>query len=158
MDSDLLESWGKLLIGTAKTQRQYEQLLGWTHQWYRCFGGLMNFFSGPQAMNQAVKGSAFDLDIWKQSEESLRNFGSYLRLFGLVPMSEHMELLRKYEELKDKCAVQERALAFYQMMEGEAGATEGGSLMKQFQDLAFKQTQQNLNLIDNFKKLFSGSE
>ncbi len=154
MDSDLLESWGKLLIGLAKAQKQCEQSLKLMSQWSADVSKLANLFVGEQEAKPAKDNH---LAPWMQLDKSfLPAFNFYFKLLGFVPAGEHQKALEKHEELKNKCAALEAELASYRMLKGDPGAA--GVITRQFQEFAVKQAKQNMNMIDSFSKLLRGAE
>ena len=59
----------------------------------------------------------------------------------MVPKDEHLALVKKYEELKEKVAAQEETINNLRMLLEEKKAETQGELVKGFQELLEKQSE-----------------
>ncbi len=72
---------------------------------------------------------------------------------GVVPKDEHLTLIKKYEALKEKVAAQEETIKHLRMLLEEKG-TGQGDMIRGFQDLVKKQTEQFQELMKDFSHSF----
>lgn len=146
-----------MLVGTAKAQKQVELLAEWLRSWSESFGAASEFWKNAYASKHAVQSSPFYPVVWKESEETFRNLlKGYLSLIGGVPMEEHMELVEKYEELKEKSAEQEESIEHLRALLSREGIIDYGYFAREYQDFVKKQTKEYQKVMENFSKLFSG--
>jgi NCAIR mutase (PurE)-related protein len=61
---------------------------------------------------------------------------------GVVPKDEHLALVKKYEELKEKVAAQEETINNLRMLLEEKKVETQGELVQGFQEIIEKQSQQ----------------
>ncbi|MGA7876978.1 MAG: hypothetical protein WCA08_15070, partial [Desulfoferrobacter sp.] len=81
-------------------------------------------------------------------------FNDYLNLLGVVSRDEHLELMKKYEELKEKAASQEETIKYLRMLLGEAKGIDASQVTKSVDELVKKQTDQFQKQMDSFSKSF----
>ena len=92
---------------------------------------------------------------WKKaSEDFQKSFKDYLRLMGVVPKEEHLTLVKKYEELKEKFAFQEDTIKNLRMLLDEKKAEPQGEVAKGFQEIMEKQTEQFQETMETFGRFF----
>ena len=151
-----MESWGKLLIETAKAQRNLESMTGMVRQWQEGFGNLANLWGGAYGLKSLAQDNPLYPKVWKESEEILRKWmKDYLSLFGVVPLEEHLELLEKHEALKAKNAEQEETIENLRMLLNHEGIVDYGLFAKQYQDVVKQQTDQYQKVMENLSNLSS---
>ena len=73
---------------------------------------------------------------------------------GMVPKNEHLELVKKYEELKEKVADQEETISHLRMLLEQRKAESQDELVQGFQDLIDKQSKQFQQTMETFGSLF----
>ncbi len=155
MDKQFLEFWGNSLLAAAKSQKQFEDMVAWAQQGFKGFEEMTTLFLKVYGLESCVKGSPDCITAWKKAEEDFKHsFKDYMGLLGFVPKSEHLELVKKYEELKEKVASQEETIKHLRMLLSESKLQDQGELAKQFDDLIRKQNDQFQGLMDNFSKAF----
>ena len=161
MNAELMESWGRLLVGTAKAQKNLESMTEWFRQWQDNFGELATFWGGAYDFKRLAQNNPFYPKLWKESEEILRKcFKDYLSLLGVVPVEDQMELIKKYEDLKAKNAGLEETIEHLRMLLKHEGIVDYGSFAKQCQDVVKQQTdhyQKVMENLSNLSTLFCGS-
>lgn len=159
MDKQFLEFWGNSMLAAAKSQRQLEEMAAWTQQGFKGFEEMTALFLKTYGLSDFAKGSPDCITAWKKAEEDFKqSFKDYMGMFGLVPKNEQLELVKKYEELKEKFASQEETIKHLRMLLSESTKLKDqGELAKQFDDLITKQNDQFQYLMDNFSKAFKKS-
>lgn len=158
MDKHFLEFWGNSLLNAAKSQKQFEEMTAWVQQGFKGFAEMTNLFLKIYGLDDAAKGSPDYFMAWKQAEEEFKkSFHDYMSMMGFVAKNEHLELVRKYEELKEKCASQEETVRHLRLLLSESTLKDQGELAKQFEDLIRNQNNQFKTLVDKFSKAFKKS-
>jgi hypothetical protein len=158
MDKHFLEFWGNSLLNAAKSQKQLEEMTTWVQQGFKGFEEMTTLFLKIYGLDNATKGSSDYCMAWKKAEEQFRqSFNDYMSMLGLVAKNEHLELVRKYEELKEKFDSQEETVRHLRMLLSESNLKDQGELAKKFEDLIRNQNNQFKNLVDKFSKAFKES-
>jgi hypothetical protein len=154
MDKQFLEFWGNYFINAAKGQKQLEDMAQWMGQGLKGFEYLTTLFRKSYGLDRLNEASPDYFKLWKKAEADYReSFKSYLSLFGVVPKDEHLALVKKYEELKEKAASQEETIKHLRMLMAEK-VVDQGEAIKGFQDLMSQQTAQFRELTNSFAKAF----
>jgi Putative papain-like cysteine peptidase (DUF1796) len=158
MDKYFLEFWGNSLLNAAKSQEQFEELTAWVQQGFKGFEEMTTLFLKIYGLDSAAKSSPDYLMAWKKAEEEFRqSFHDYMSMLGFVAKNEHLELVRKYEEMKEKFDSQEETVRHLRLLLSESKLKDQGELAKQFEDLIRNQNNQFKNLVDKFSKAFKKS-
>jgi uncharacterized coiled-coil protein SlyX len=154
MDKHFLEFWGNFMVNVAKGQKQLDDMAKWMGQGFKGFEYLTALFRKCYGLDRLNEASPDYLKLWKKSEADFwESFKSYLALFGVVPKDEHLALVKKYEELKEKAASQEETIRHLRMLLGEK-VVDQREVIKGFQDLMNEQTAQFQELMNSFAKAF----
>lgn len=155
MDKHFLEFWGNFLINAAKEQKRMEDLSKWMQQGFKGFDDLTEMFRKFYGLEHMEKDTPAYMESWeKASENFLESFKDYLELMGMVPKDEHLALVKKYEELKEKVAGQEETIKSLRLLLEEKRAESQGELVKGFQDLIDKQSKQFQETMVTFGRFF----
>ena len=155
MDRHFLEFWGNFLINAAKGQKQMEDISKWMQQGFEGFDELTGMFKKFYGLEHMEKDTPAYMETWeKASEKFQESFKDYLRLMGLVPKDEHLTLVNKYEELKDKVAAHEETINNLRMLLREKKAETQGELVKGFQEILEKQSEQFQETMETFGRFF----
>ena len=103
-------------------------------------------------LNEVEKESPDILKMWAGAQENFtKSFKDYLAVLGVVPRDEHLALVKKYEELKEKVASQEETIRHLRMLLSQAKIEEEHEeLANQFEELAKKQGEQFQKLMESF--------
>jgi hypothetical protein len=158
MDKQFLEFWGNSLLDIARSQRQFEEMAAWVQQGFKGFEEMTALFLKTYGLDRSAKDSPDYLTAWKKAEEDFReSYRDYMSMLGFVPKNEHLELVRKYEELKEKFASLEETIKHLRMLASESKLKDQGELAKQFDDLIRKQNDQFQDLVESFSKAFQKS-
>jgi sugar diacid utilization regulator len=75
-------------------------------------------------------------------------------MMGIVPKDEHLELVRKYEELKKKVAVHEETIKHLRMLLEEKRAETQGEFVKGFREILEKQSEQFQETMETMGSFF----
>ncbi len=157
MDKHFLEFWGNFLINTAKEQKRMEDLSKWMQQGFKFkgFDDLTEMFRKFYGLEHMEKDTPAYMESWeKASENFLESFKDYLELMGMVPKDEHLALVKKYEELKEKVAGQEETIKSLRLLLEEKRAESQKELVQGFQDLIEKQSKQFQETMETFGSFF----
>jgi cobyrinic acid a,c-diamide synthase len=93
--------------------------------------------------------------MWAVAQENFKkSFSDYLAFFGVVPREEHLELVKKYEGLKEKCESQEETIRHLRMLLSQSKREEFQDLAGHFEELVRKQGDQFQKLMETFSKPF----
>jgi hypothetical protein len=154
MDKNFLEFWGKFLIEVAKGQKQMEDINKWTSQGLKGFEDLSNMFKKAYGLEGLKEDNPDSLKMWKTAEmDFTKSYKEYIKLIGMVPRDDYLQLVSKYEQLKEKCALQEETIKHLRMLM-DAKSSEYGEVAKGFQELAQNQSDQFQKLLAAFTEAF----
>lgn len=155
MDKHFLEFWGNFLINTAKEQKRIEDLSKWMQQGFKGFDDLTEMFKKFYGLEHMEKDTPAYTDTWeKASENFLNSYKDYLNLIGMIAKDEHLALIKKYEELKEKAAAQEETINHLRLLLEERKTKSQEELVQGFQDLIEKQSKQFQETMETFGNLF----
>jgi tetratricopeptide (TPR) repeat protein len=150
VDRHFLEFWGNLLINAAKSQKQMEDAAEWMNQGLKGFEDLTAMFRRFYDLDNLSESAPDYVKTWeKAAKDFQKSFYDYLKLFGVVPRQEHLELAKKYEALKKKVADQEEAIKHLRMLMGDKGA-DLREIVEGYQDLVKKQADQFREFMKSF--------
>lgn len=151
MDKQFLEFWGHFLINAAKSQKQLEEMEKWLNEGLRGFENLTAMFRKFYGLNGLQEGTAEYLKTWENAANSLqKSYKEYLNLMGMVPKNEHLALIEKYEDFKQKVAEQAETIKHLRMLLDDKGSVDQADIVKGFQNLMEKQSKQFQELTENF--------
>jgi hypothetical protein len=155
VEKNFLEFWGNFLINTAKEQKRMEDLSKWVQQGFKGFDEFTAMFNKFYGLEQMEKDTPAYMDTWeKASENFLNSFKNYLNLMGMVSKDEHLTLIKKYEELKEKAAAQEKTIKHLRLLLEEKKTKSQEELVQGFHDLIEKQSNQFQKTMETFGSLF----
>jgi len=155
MDSQFLEFWGKFFLNAARGQKAIEDMAAWMRQGFTGFEEMTALFQKTYGLDQVAKESPDYFEMWKTAQEDFRkSFTDFLTLFGVVPRDDHLALVKKYEELKEKAAAQEETIKHLRVLLSQAKTQEATS---ELENLVQKQTEQFQKLVESFGESFKKS-
>jgi hypothetical protein len=155
MDRHFLEFWGNLLIDAAKQQKQLEDLTKWMQQGFKGFDELTAMFNKFYGLEHLKKDTPAYMETWKSASENfMQSFNDVMGMMGMVTTTEHLALVKKYEELKEKVAAQEETINRLRMLLEEKKAESQEELVQGFQDLIEKQSKQFQETMETFGSFF----
>ena len=155
MDRHFLEFWGNFLINAAKGQKQMEDISKWMQQGFEGFDELTGMFKKFYGLEHMEKDTPAYIETWEKASDNFQqSFKDYLHMIGVVPKDEHLTLVKKYEELKDKVAAQEETINNLRMLLEEKKAETQVELVKGFQEILEKQSEQFQETMETFGRFF----
>ena len=155
MNRQFLEFWGNFLVEVAKGQKQLEDFTKWTSQGLKGFEDLTALFRKAYGLENLQKDSPDYLNMWKNAEEDFwKSYRESMSWFGIVPREEHLELVKKYEDLKKKCEAQEETIKHLRMLLEAQSGVDYKEMTKGFQELAQKQSDQFQKMMETFHDMF----
>jgi hypothetical protein len=155
MDRQFLEFWGNFLLNTARSQKQLDEMTEWMKRGFTGFEELTSLFRKIYGLEKVEKESPDYLKVWAGAQEDfMKSFRDYLGMLGVVPREEHLALVKKYEELKEKLQSQEETIRHLRMLLAEAKKEEYQDIAGQFEGLVNRQSEQFQELMDNFSRAF----
>ncbi len=153
MDKNFLEFWGNLLINAAKGQRQQEDLTKWVAQGLKGLENFSDMFRKSYGLDGMKEDSPEYLKQWQHATgEFQKSFKDYLGLMGVVPKEEHLALVQKYEELKERITDQEETIKHLKMLMDQRDSSEE-AVTRTFQDLMSGQADEFQKLMKNLGQL-----
>lgn len=151
MDRQFMEFWGNFMLNAAKSQKQIEDMTEWMKGGFTGFQDLTSMFKKVYGLNDVEKESPDYLKMWTGAQENFtKSFKDYLAMLGVAPRDEHLALVKKYEELKEKVASQEETIRHLRMLMSESKMEEHQELAGHFEELAKKQGEQFQKLMESF--------
>lgn len=155
MDRQFLEFWGNYLLNVAKGQKHMEEVTEWIRKGFSGFEEMNSLFRKIYGLDKTPQGTPDYFKAWKKAQVDFKkSFADYLNLLGVVPLDVHLELVRKYEELKEKVASQEETIKHLRMLLAESQGANSAEVARHFDELIKKQSDQFQNLIEGFNKMF----
>ncbi len=151
MDKNFMEFWGNFLLSAAKGKRQLDEMARWIDQGFSGLEDLDNLFRQFYRMNS--ESPDYPETLKKAEADFRKSFKDYLSLFGVVPRDEHLELMKKYEELKEKVAAQEETIKHLRMLLEEQGVDQG-KVITGFEKMIAEQNEQFRELMQSFSKFY----
>jgi hypothetical protein len=157
MDNKFLEFWGQSLIQMAKGQKQYEDMLRRTTQGLAGFEEIAVFFRKCYGLDKTEQDPPDYLQNLSKTAEHLRkSYDDYLNFIGMVPKNEHIRLIKKYEELKEKTAAQEETIRHLKMLLDNK-TPEQGEIVDKYKELLKNQKDQFQQLMVSIQKFYQTS-
>jgi hypothetical protein len=159
VDKHFLEFWGNFLINAAKGQKQFQDMSKWMQQGFEGFDELTAMFKKFYGLEQMEKDTPAYVETWRKASENFqKSFKDYFRLMGVVLKDEHLALVKKYEELKEKVAAQEETIKHLRMLLEEKKVETQGELVQGFQEIIEKQSEQFQETMETLGNFFKKDE
>ena len=149
MDRQFLEFWGNFLINAAKGQQQFDELSQWMHQGFKGFEELTALFRKTYGLEKPESTPEYQQTWHKATREFKESLSAYFSLLGVIPLSEHLALLERYEALKKETAEQLKTI---QRLRDLLGQRDSGqtAVVENFKELVDHQNEQFQKLMDSF--------
>ena len=158
MDARFFDFWADVFKSAAQGQRQMDQALNWMNQGFKGYEEMAAAFRKAYGLEDVPKKSPEYANLWKKAaeafQESMKGWQSF---FEAKPSARELELIEKYEKLKEKAASQEETIKHLRMLLESKGSGEG-DLQKGLQDLISKQQEQFSELIKGLGLIKDQSE
>jgi hypothetical protein len=149
MDENFLEFWGNFLLSAARKKKQVDDVTAWMQKGFTGFEEMTAMFRKFYGLDQMSEQSA---DYKKMTEKAMQDFQQsfreYMGALDFVPRREHLNLVEKYENLKEKCSAQEETIRHLKMLLNAKG-------IDQFQHLIKDQGELFQNMIKSFGQYFN---
>ena len=154
MDRKFLEFWGNFLLNAAKGQEQAESLNRMVREGFKTFEQQLSLFEKFYGLDKKPDPSTPYAEMWaKASSDFAKSYQEFLGLMGTVPREDYEALAREHEALKKKAADLEEALRRVKKKTG-SGAADPTEVVKGFEGLMQKQTEQFQALVTSYGKLY----
>ena len=151
MDRQFLEFWGNFMLNAAKSQKQLEDLTTWMKGGLKGFEELSSLFQKVYGEGKVEEETPEGAKTWAAAQENFtQSYREYLALLGVVPREEHLALVRKYEELKEKVASQEETIRHLRMLLSQNNQEAYRDMAGTFEGLVQKQGDQFQQLMESF--------
>lgn len=151
MDKRFLEFWGNLFLNVAEGQKRLSDITKWIDQGFRGFDNLQAMFRNYYGLEEERPDYA---EMWKKAEADFqKSLKDYLSLLGVVPKDEHVALVKKYEELKEKSAAQEETIRHLRMLLEEKGVDQA-KVIGGFEKMIAEQGEQFRELMKSFSEFY----
>lgn len=152
MDKHFLEFWGNFLLNAARGQEQLEEMTKWIQQGFTGFDRLSEMFLKCYGLDEK---SASDSSTREKAQADFqKSFRDYLSLFGVVPKEEHLDLVKKYEELRQRVTGLEETNRHLRMLLEEKGFDQS-KVITGLQELMVEQGEQFRKLMESFTGLYN---
>lgn len=153
MDRQFLEFWGNFLINAARGQQQMEDIFSWMNQGYKGFANISDMFKNAYGLFNLTEKNAEYVSAWENAFGKFQeSFNAYMEMMGMVPRAQHLQLVGKYESLKEKCDAQEETIKHLRMLVNEKGSDS--EVVKSFDDLIHVQGEQFQKLMNEFQRIY----
>ena len=151
MDKRFLEFWGNLFLNVAQGQKQLSEITKWIDQGFSGFENLQAMFRNYYGLDEERPDY---YELWNKAEADFqKSFKDYLSLLGVVPREEHVALVKKYEELKEKSAAQEETIGHLRMLLEEKGVDQA-KVISGFEKMIAEQGEQFRELMQSFSEFY----
>lgn len=132
-----------------------DDLAKWMQQGFKGFDELTAMFNKFYGLEHLEKDTPAYMETWKKASENfLKSFKDYLNMMGMVQKDEHLALIKRYEELKEKIAAQEETINHLRLLLEEKKTESQEELVQGFQDLIEKQSRQFQETMETFGSVF----
>lgn len=151
MDRHFLEFWGNFLINAAKGQQQFDELTQWMHQGFKGFEDLTAMFRKAYGLEkpESTPEPEYQQTWHKATREFRESLNAYFSLLGVIPLSEHLALLEKYEALKKENAEQLETILRLRDLLGQRDSGQT-AVVENFKELVSRQNEQFQKLMESF--------
>ena len=159
MDRQFLEFWGNFMLNAAKSQKQLEDLMVWMKGGLKGFDELSVLFQRMYGLGKVEQESPEGMKTWVAAQETFsQSYKEYLAILGVVPREEHLALVAKCEELKEKVASQEETIKNLRLLLSQANQEGYRDMVDHLEGLARKQSDQFQELMESFSQSLKKKE
>jgi len=127
MDKNFLELFGNILIGASRGKKQVDEMLRWVQKSvtasatgiYELPAMFKKFYGLDQLSERSTE---YKMMAEKAVQDFQNSLKEYVTLLGMIPSEqtvsrdEYLNLIRKYEKLKERCADQEETIKHLRMI------------------------------------------
>ncbi|MBN2283021.1 MAG: hypothetical protein JXO48_03940 [Deltaproteobacteria bacterium] len=158
MDKNFLQFWSAFLTSYVRGQQQMEEMTRWIQQGFKGFDELTALFQKAYGLDRTSDSASGYLRMWERAIEDFeRSFSEYLAYLGVVPRKEHLELIEKYENLKNEVGSQEETIKnLRELLAKKHLAAE--DYHRAYQELMTTQTEEFQKLVQSMGEYFKPGE
>jgi len=159
MDKNFVEFWRNFLNSSLESQKMFSDLSAWMRQGFTGFDELSALFQRTYGLNCTSGESRDCFTMWKTAQEEFKkSLTDYLGLLGVVPLDDHVSLVKKYEELKEKAAAQEETIKNLRLLLAEENKLGHEKISGNVRQLVQDQAEQFQKLMKTFSQSFQAPE
>ena len=155
MDKHFLEFWGNFLLNAARGQEQLEEMTKWIQQGFTGFDLLSEMFRKCYGLDEKSLDDSSARE--KAQADFQKSFKDYLSLFGVVPKEQHLDLVKKYEELRQRVTGLEETNRHLRMLLEDKGFDQS-KVITGLQELMVEQGEQFRKLMESFTGLYNSGK
>ncbi len=167
MDDKLLEFWSEFFLNAFKNKKKIGDLFSWMQQDMNAFsfpGGKSGDVSQDMASlfrkmygidRMSVQGEEYEKLASKAAGDFRRSLKEFMNSLGLVPLQEHLKLIRKYEKLKEDLKDREETIKHLKMLANETKKEDDKFSGSDFQEIVKEQGDFFLNILKEFSSFKS---
>ena len=135
MDEKFLEFWGNVLISAAKGKKNADDISHWVQEGLGGFSELTAMFQKFYGLDGlSERSDEYRTMAKKATREFQSSLKEYLAMMGMASKDDHLNLVAKYEKLKEKCADQEESIRHLRMLLNAKGMNDAHT-MENFQGM-----------------------
>lgn len=154
MDKQFFEFWKDFFVKAAESQKAMESMALLMRQGMSNFEQMSSFMQKACNLERMAGENPDYLAAWKKAQEEFqKSLTDYMGMVGVVPASQHVALVKKYEELKEKCAQQEETIKHLRMIIAQEQHGEQDKVTGEVQNLIQQQTQQFQKMMEGFTQM-----
>ena len=162
MDKNFLELFGNILIGASRGKKQVDEMLRWVQKSVSASATgiyeLPTMFKKFYGLDQLSERSAeYKMMAEKAVGDFQNSLKEYVTLLGMIPndqtvsRDEYLNLIRKYEKLKEKCSDQEETIRHLRIIVNmDKDDKDPPDLISGIQDIVKGQTDIFQKVVKNF--------
>jgi len=162
MDKNFLELFGNILIGASRGKKQVDEMLRWVQKSVSASATgiyeLPTMFKKFYGLDQLSERSAeYKMMAEKAVQDFQNSLKEYVTLLGMIPndqtvsRDEYLNLIRKYEKLKEKCLDQEETIRHLRIIVNMGKEEKDApDLISGIQDIVKGQTDIFQKVVKNF--------
>jgi hypothetical protein len=156
MEQNLLEFWGNFFTGAAEGQKFVEDMTVCMRRSFSAFEAIPGLFRKVYGLDKPSGAAVTDyFAVWTKARNDFdKCFTEYLALMGVVPRDQHLALIKKYEDLKEKSDSQAETIEHLRMLLSAEKKMEHDEITGKFQGLVQQQADQFQKLMESFRQAF----
>ena len=162
MDKNFLELFGNILIGASKGKKQVDETLRWVQKSVSASAtsvselpAMFKKFYGLDQLSE--RSTEYKMMAEKAVQDFQNSLKEYVTLLGMLPneqtvsRDEYLNLIRKYEKLKIRCADQEETIKHLRMIvEMDKEENDAPDLITGIHDIVKGRTDLFQKVVKNF--------
>jgi len=157
MNRQFMEFWGNLFINTAKNQKQLEDMSTWVRQGMSSLDEMSTSMKKMYGLDLVAGPQPDDFKVWNKAIDDFKQLfvNGCLSIVGIKPFpGGHLDLIKKYEELKEKVVSQEETIKHLRLLLDEAKTASYTQSTLHIEELIQKQNEQFQTMMSGFGQFF----